>query len=194
MGKINESEVDYWLSEDGLLLLQCWSRDGIKKQDMAYKMGISFPLFSKWQRTYPEIKEALKAGKEVVDYKVENALLKSALGFKTKEITVTIGRRQINGEWVDITKETKEKEIAPNVTACLAWLNNRKPDIWKRNRDKDIEINDEESDVKITIVRGKNNELDDDVNTETSINKNDIQKAKKQLEKVEDEWEGWENW
>lgn len=193
MGQSNKSAVDYWRTEDGLTLLECWTRDGIKLREIAEFIGITQPLLSRWRREYPEIDEALSKGKELCDYKVENALLKSALGFTTKEITVTVGHRQINGQWVDITKETKTKEIAPNVTACLAWLNNRKPDIWKKNRDNVVELDDEESDVKITIVRGKNNELEDNVNNETSIDQKDIKKAQKKL-KEEDPWEGWENW
>lgn len=193
MGQSNKSAVDYWRTEDGLTLLECWTRDGIKLREIAEFIGITQPLLSRWRREYSEIDEALSKGKELCDYKVENALLKSALGFTTKEITVTVGHRQINGQWVDITKETKTKEIAPNVTACLAWLNNRKPDIWKKNRDNVVELDDEESDVKITIVRGKNNELEDNVNNETSIDQKDIKKAQKKL-KEEDPWEGWENW
>lgn len=193
MGQSNKSAVDYWRTEDGLTLLECWTRDGVKLREIAEFIGITQPLLSRWRREYPEIDEALSKGKELCDYKVENALLKSALGFTTTEITVTVGHRQINGQWVDITKETKTKEIAPNVTACLAWLNNRKPDIWKKNRDNVVELDDEESDVKITIVRGKNNELDDNVNNETSIDQKDIKKAQKKL-KEEDPWEGWENW
>lgn len=193
MGQSNKSAVDYWRTEDGLTLLECWTRDGVKLREIAEFIGITQPLLSRWRREYPEIDEALSKGKELCDYKVENALLKSALGFTATEITVTVGRRQINGQWVDITKETKTKEIAPNVTACLAWLNNRKPDIWKKNRDNVVELDDEESDVKITIVRGKNNELEDNVNNETSIDQKDIKKAQKKL-KEEDPWEGWENW
>lgn len=195
MGRLNSSTVDYWISEDGLILLEAWSRDGLKLGQIADNMGIRQAKLSQWRKEYEEIDEALKSGKEIVDYKVENALLKAALGFKTKEITVTIGRRQINGEWVDITKETKRKEIAPSVTACLAWLNNRKPNTWKRNRDNVVEVDDEDNDVRITIVRGKGSDLDDDVNVSATIDQDDIKREKQKLEKQkEDEWEGWENW
>lgn len=192
MGSINKSSADYWLSDDGLLLLECWSRDGMMLKDIATNMGISSAQLSQWRRKYEEIDQALAVGKEIVDYRVENALLKAALGFKTKEITVTIGKQQKGGEWWQITKETKEKEYAPNVTAALAWLNNRKPEQWKRNRDNVVEVDDEDNDVKITIVRGKNNDLDDDVNTETTLNKKDIKKAQEELNK--DPWDGWEEW
>lgn len=192
MGVKNQSDVDYWLTEDGLMLLECWSRDGMKLKDIAFNMGVQQSQLSQWRKKYEEIDDALKNGKEIVDYRVENALLKSALGFRTKEITVTIGKRLVNGEWVDITKETKTKEIAPNVTAALAWLNNKRPDKWKRNRDNVVEVDDEDKDIKITIVRGKESDLDDNVNTEATLDSKDIKKAQKELEK--DPWEGWEDW
>lgn len=194
MGKKNESEVDYWLTDDGLLLLQCWARDGFNYSEIAKRMGVTPQLLARWKKQYPEMQDAMSVGREVVDYKVENALLKSALGFTTKEITVTIGKRMINGEWVNITKETKTKEVIPNVTACLAWLNNRRPDIWKKNRDNVVDIEDEESDVKITIVRGKNSDLDETVNETATMDQDDIKKAKKQAEKEKDDWDGWEDW
>lgn len=195
MGVKNKSDVDYWLTDDGLLLLECWSRDGMKLKDIAFNMGISGSKLSQWRNQYEEIDEALRSGKEVVDYRVENALLKAALGFETKEITVTIGKQQKGGDWFVITKETKTKEYAPNVTACLAWLNNRKPDIWKRNRDNVVEVDDEDNDIKITIVRGKENDLDDNVNEEVTLDSKDVKKAKKELEKIEDDpWEGYEDW
>ena len=40
------------------------------------------------KKQYPDIDKALKAGREIIDYKVENALLKSALGYKTKEVSL----------------------------------------------------------------------------------------------------------
>lgn len=194
MGKKNDSDVDYWLSDDGLMLLECWARDGFNYSEIARRMGITPQLLARWKKDFPEMQEALSTGREVVDYKVENALLKSALGFTSKEVTVTIGKRMINGEWVNITKETKTKENIPNVTACLAWLNNRRPDLWKKNRDNVVDIEDEDSDVKITIVRGKNSDLDETVNETATMDQDDIKKAKKQAEKEKDEWEGYENW
>lgn len=154
MGNINNSEVDYWRTEDGLLLLNAWARDGLIMQEIADKVGISRQMLDKWKKRYPEIKEALNTGKEIIDYKVENALLKSALGFTTKEIKVTLGKKVVNGEVYEVLKETTTKEVAPNVTACLAWLNNRKFDQWKRNRDKVVSLDEDDQNINITIVRG----------------------------------------
>lgn len=156
MGYINESKVDYWLTEDGLTLLEAWSRDGYKISEIADKMGVRYDKLSRWRQSYPEIKKAMSRGREIVDYMVENALLKAALGYETKEIKVTLGKKVINGEAYQVLKETTTKQVGPNTVACLAWLNNRKHEQWKRNRDNCVEYDAEDSKgVTVKIIRGK---------------------------------------
>lgn len=171
MGKVNESKVDYWLSDDGLLLIQAWSRDGLTLDEIQNKIGISHETLRKWRQRYPELEEAMSKGREFVDYKVENALLKAALGYTKKSIKVTLGKKIINGETFQVLKETTTEEVGPNVTACMAWLNNRKHDQWKRNRDKVLNLDEEDNNINITIVRGPRteNELGDTTNTEVNF-------------------------
>ena len=70
-----------WLEKENLILLEGWARDGLTDQQIAHNMGISTATLYEWKKTYPDILEALKKGKEVVDRYVENALLKKALGY-----------------------------------------------------------------------------------------------------------------
>lgn len=154
MGKFKESKIDYWLTDDGLMLIQAWKRNGDTDATIASKIGISYVVFSRWKLQNPEIAQALATSQEIVDYKVENALLKRALGFTSKEIKVTLGKKVVNGEVYNVLKETTTKEIAPDVSACMFWLNNRKFDQWRRNRDKTIEEGGEDRNVTITIHRG----------------------------------------
>ena len=51
-------------------------------------MGIACSTLYVWKNDHPEIAEALKKGKEVVDLEVENALLKKALGYDYVETTI----------------------------------------------------------------------------------------------------------
>lgn len=197
MGKERDSKVDYWLTDDGLILIEAWARDGYLLNEIADRMGIERYTLSKWRKRYPEIAQALNTGKELVDYKVENALLKAALGYTTKEIKVTLGRKIINGEVFEVLKETTTREVAPNVTACMAWLNNRKHDQWKRNRDKVLELDEEDSNINITIVRGpKEDNLGDNVNQEVNFQpkKQEKTKVEESDEKDLDYWpEDWED-
>lgn len=197
MGKERDSKVDYWLTDDGLILIEAWARDGYLLNEIADRMGIERYTLSKWRKRYPEIAQALNTGKELVDYKVENALLKAALGYTTKEIKVTLGKKMVNGEVFEVLKETTTREVAPNVTACMAWLNNRKHDQWKRNRDKVLELDEEDSNINITIVRGpKEDNLGDNVNQEVNFQpkKQEEAKVEESDEKDLDYWpEDWED-
>lgn len=167
---ITQSFVDpeEWLTEDRLMLLECWARDGYTYKDVAQRIGISNAQLTKWRNAYPEFRDALKKGREIVDYQVENALLKSALGYKTKEVTIITVLK--NGKMVETTKQTVTKEIAPNISACQTWLYNRLPDKWKNmNARSNIlsELGDESSDISITVTRaGSKKSSSDSVETE----------------------------
>lgn len=147
----NECIATEWLEEDNLMLLECWARDGYTFQDIANRIGISISTLRMWRGKYPEIDSALKKGREIIDYKVENALLKSALGYKTKEVKVTTTMRY--GKVVETVKEVTDKKQAPNVSAIQCWLYNRLPNKWKKNRDNLIELGDEDTKIQVTVTR-----------------------------------------
>ena len=76
---IAKSKYEKWLEPDGLILLQGWARDGLTEEQIAHNMGISVRTLSAYKKQHSPILQALKKGKEVVDFAVENALLKKAL-------------------------------------------------------------------------------------------------------------------
>lgn len=114
-----------WLEPDGLLLLEGWARDGLTDEQLAEKMEISPSTLYEWKVKYPEISEALKKGKEIVDIQVENALLKRALGYEYMEERVEISDK--DGRKVIQTTKT----VPPDTTAQIFWLKNRRPDKWR---------------------------------------------------------------
>lgn len=150
--------VDDWLTDDALMLLECWARDGYTMMDISNRIGIDNDTFLRWKDRYPEIKKAVSKGKELVDYEVENALLKSALGYKTKEVKVTTTMRY--GKVVETVKETTDKEIAPNVTAIQMWLYNRQKEKWKNMSSSKnmLEEMEEDTSFEITVTRASKDE------------------------------------
>lgn len=176
MGSKNSSAVDKWLTDEGLLLISCWARD-FTLGEVAERIGISSKTFVEWRKKYPEIEKAVSEGKEVVDYKVECALLKSALGYTTKEVKTYIGYPDKNGNR-KIRTEITEKEVAPNPTSIMCWLNNRKPEQWKRNRDI-LQTKDEDNKITVNIIRHGSDKDDEDwdVNATKSSKKSKAKKA-----------------
>lgn len=137
---VARGKFEYWLTEDGLTLLEGWARDGLTDEQLAGKMGINPATLYDWKKKYPKISEALKKGKEVVDIQVENALLKRALGYDFQE--EKIERSDKDGLKVVQTV----KHIPPDTTAQIFWLKNRRPDRW---RDKPEPASDDGGGVQI---------------------------------------------
>lgn len=161
MGNQNASIVDKWLTPSKLELLKCWARDDYSLGDIANKIGITIQCLRKWRDKYPEIEEAISSGKEETDYRVENALLKVALGYTTTDVRTIISPPDKSGNRA-IRVEKTEREIPPNPTAIMCWLNNRKPDQWKRNRDNIQQLNDNDSKITVNIIRHGKDDIKED--------------------------------
>jgi len=121
-----------WLTPEGLTKIQGWARDGLSEEQIAHNMGITRPTLWKWKENHDNILNALKKGKEVVDREVENALHKRAMGYKYKEKTYEPDE---NGDMV--LKKVIEKQVAPDTTAQIFWLKNRKPTEWRDKHEID---------------------------------------------------------
>lgn len=122
---VAKGKYQEWLTKEGLLRLQGWARDGLSDEQIATNMGITDSTFYEWKKKYSEISEVLKEGKDVVDRQVENALLKSALGYKYDEVT-----EERRDDMLVVTKVV-HKEVQPNTTAQIFWLKNRKRAEWR---------------------------------------------------------------
>lgn len=138
-----------WIKPDNLTLLTAWARDGLIDKEIAEKMNVSPPTLYKYKKMFPEIVEALRKGKELVDVEVENALYKKALGynvsvqkaFKVKDIVYNENGKKIS-ETERIEYAEEEIHIPADTTAQIFWLKNRKRKEW---RDKvEYETNNDE--------------------------------------------------
>ena len=128
------AKYEEWLTEDGLLLIAAWARNGLTLEQIAGNMGITRETLRQWRKDHAAISAALKITKELADIEVENALYKRAVGYDYEEETVEDGPKGVK---VTHTK----KRMAPDVTAQIFWLKNRKPFEW-RDRKNEIEADD----------------------------------------------------
>ena len=140
------AKYDEWLTDEGLLRIQGWARDGLTDKDIAKNMRIGLSTIKEWKNKFPQIREALRIGKDAADRVVENALYKSATGYKEKV------RRPVKVRLVDYDPETGKKiretetwqaveeeiVIPANVTAQIFWLKNRKPVQWRDKTDQQV--------------------------------------------------------
>lgn len=122
-----KSMIEEWAEPEKLTLLEGWARDGLTDEQIAANIGIHVRTLYEWKKRNQQIMQSIKKGKEVVDYEVENALLKKALGYTVKEEKVTK-----DGEVVEC-----KKEVPGDVTAQIFWLKNRKPEKWRDKPETD---------------------------------------------------------
>jgi hypothetical protein len=95
------------------------------EEEIAEELGIAVSTLNVWKDKYPDFSEALKEGKKEVDDQVEDSLFQRAVGYEyteTKTVTDNDGLERV---------EVVDKQRAPDVTAQIFWLKNRRPDKWR---------------------------------------------------------------
>ena len=129
-----------WLTEDGLLLLRKWARNGLTDVEIAENIGINASTLYVWKDKHKEIAEALKKTKDVYDSEVEEALEKAALGYYVWEEEWR--RDPDTGELVLFKKD--KKWIKPDTTAQIFWLKNRDRQHWRDKQDITLDAENDE--------------------------------------------------
>ena len=127
--KMAKGKYHDWITEEGLIRIEGWARDGLTDEQIAHNVGIAPRTLYRWKDKYEQISQALKKGKEVVDREVENALFKSAIGFEYEETKIIKEKDDMGRDRTRVEKT--KKRVPPNVTAQIFWLKNRKPKEWR---------------------------------------------------------------
>lgn len=109
-------------------LVEGWKRDGLTDEQIARNLGVSKHTLIKWKKNIPDFLDAIKKGKEVSDYELENALHKRAVGYYYEEETVTN-----KGEVVKIKKYEQA-----NPTSLIFALKNRLPHKYRDKVEQEI--------------------------------------------------------
>lgn len=124
-----KGKFENWITEDGLLLLKGWARDGLTDEEIAKKMGINVATLYRWKDKYCNICEALKNGREPVNVILEDTAFERATQWKTvKETTKELKFDRESGETrLMVTKEV-EKKVPPDSTLLIFLMKNRMKD------------------------------------------------------------------
>ena len=93
-------------------------------------MRVSRKTICSWKKEHPTFSQSLNEGKDIADSKVERGLYNSGIGYFVDEEERTIEVSK-DGTTKLGDLRTRKKYIAPNVTAQIIWLKNRKKDQWR---------------------------------------------------------------
>ena len=133
-----KGKYEYWISPDGLLLIEGWARDGLSKEQIAKNIGVRQETLLEWEKRFPQLSEVIKKGRAVVVCELENALIKRAKGYEVEETVEELQfNRQTGQKELVVTKRTR-KHVAPDTGAIAFALKNYAPGKWRDRKDVEI--------------------------------------------------------
>ena len=98
---------------------------GATDADLAEAFGVSVVTIDNWKIKYPEFLGSLKASKEEANKNVERSLYARATGYTYDAVKIFHTK---DGK---IIKVPYTERVPPDVTACIFWLKNRRPERWR---------------------------------------------------------------
>jgi hypothetical protein len=98
---------------------------GATDRELADFFNVSESTIHQWKISHPEFSESLKLGKESADARVAQSLYRRAVGYSFDSEKI------FNDKTNGIVRTPCVEHVVPDVTACIFWLKNRKPQEWR---------------------------------------------------------------
>jgi len=106
---------------------------GATDQELADFFEVDVRTVYRWKGQFPEFCHALKAGKDQADERVERSLYQQAIGYEQDEVKIFMPA----GAEGPVYAPYRAK-VAPNVTAAIFWLKNRRGDEWREKQHTEL--------------------------------------------------------
>jgi len=100
--------------------------------EIARCFGVNTSTLTRWLNKYPELREAVDAGDDVFNPRVERALAERAIGFY---VDVEEAKVTSDGE---VIRYSMRKYFPPDVTAAIYFTKNRMPEKWRDVQERRI--------------------------------------------------------
>ena len=107
-------------------------RLGATDAEMADFFGVSEQTINAWKNAHPEFLESLKAGKLEADANVADRLYQRAMGYTHEAVKIAANPQ---GDHVAVPYT---EHYAPDTTAAIFWLKNRRPDQWRDKHTQEL--------------------------------------------------------
>jgi hypothetical protein len=106
---------------------------GATDQEIADFFDVEVRTVYRWKGDHDEFCQALKAGKEEADARVERSLYQQAIGYEQDEVKIFMP----GGADKPVYAPYRAK-VAPNVTAAIFWLKNRRSHDWRDKTEQSV--------------------------------------------------------
>lgn len=102
---------------------------GATDQELADFFEVDVRTIYRWKHDHADFCHALKLGKDVADTRVERSLYQKAIGYEQDEVKIFMP-----GGATEPVYAPYRAKIAPDTTAAIFWLKNRRSQEWRDAR------------------------------------------------------------
>lgn len=141
-----------WLTEDGLLTLKGWAREGLSDRQIAENIGISRGTFYEWLKKYKDLSDTIKKGRTPFAVKAEDALEKNIEGYYVEE-TIEEITEQPDGRKIKHKRITK-RFIKPDPALIIFYNKCRN---GKKFNEKPVTVDNSSLEKLDEILQGVKN-------------------------------------
>ena len=99
---------------------------GATDQEIADFFEVDVRTVYRWKHDHEEFCQALKVGKDAADNRVERSLYQRAIGYEQDEVKIFMPASASEPVYAPF-----RAKVAPDVTAAIFWLKNRKKGEWR---------------------------------------------------------------
>jgi hypothetical protein len=104
---------------------------GATNAQMGKFWNVSERTIEQWIRHKPDFAEAVRAGKMMADAEIAVALFHRARGYSHPAVKIL----QYEGHPIEVEYT---KHYPPDTQACIFWLKNRQPELWKDVKSREV--------------------------------------------------------
>lgn len=113
---------------------------GATDLELADFFEVSVRTIYRWKLDHDEFCQALRAGKDACDDRVERALYNRAIGYTHDAVKIFMPSGADKPVYADY-----REHVPPDPGAALNWLKNRRPDQWREKSEIDVNLIDRAS-------------------------------------------------
>lgn len=99
---------------------------GATDQEVASFFAVDVRTIYRWKHDHDTFCQSLKVGKEVADDRVERSLYQKAIGYEQEEVKIFMPAQAEAPVYAPFVAK-----IAPDTTAAIFWLKNRRSQEWR---------------------------------------------------------------
>jgi hypothetical protein len=128
-GRPSEYNPEYARQAEKLALF------GATDQEMADFFEVDVRTIYRWKHVHDDFCQAIKTGKEIADERVERSLYQRAIGYEQEEVKIFMPAGAEHPVYAPF-----RAKVAPDTTAAIFWLKNRRRDAWTDKQELDVRV------------------------------------------------------